>query len=120
MNENKYSWHKIADSINEISWQENGLFEIEVKGKKICLVNKEHQLYACTNKCPHAGGRISDGYVDAKGDIVCPLHRYRFSLENGRNTSGEGYFLKTYKIEERENGIYIGIEESKGILGWLG
>jgi hypothetical protein len=30
-------------------------------------------------------------------------------MENGRNTSGEGYYLKTYPIEIREDGIYIGL-----------
>jgi 3-phenylpropionate/trans-cinnamate dioxygenase ferredoxin subunit len=32
-------------------------------------------------------------------------------MENGRNTSGEGYFLKTYPLETREDGIYAGMEE---------
>ena len=47
--------------------------------------------------------------MDALGNIVCPLHRYKFSIKNGRNTSGEGYFLKTFAIEVREDGIFVGI-----------
>ena len=37
----------------------------------------------------------------------------------GRNTSGEGYFLKAYPIETRADGIYIGLEESSffGLFG---
>jgi 3-phenylpropionate/trans-cinnamate dioxygenase ferredoxin subunit len=41
---------------------------------------------------------------------VCPLHRYRFSLANGRNTSGEGYFLKTYPVKEDDDGVWVGLE----------
>ena len=103
-------WHKIAESRIELfSDTSNNLVEIEVAGKKICLVNNHEILYSCNAKCPHAGGKMVDGYIDALGNIVCPLHRYKFDIQKGRNTSGEGYFLKTYPIEEREEGIFVGI-----------
>jgi len=50
---------------------------------------------------------MADGFVDGMGQVVCPLHRYRFNIKNGRNTSGEGYYLKTYPLEQRADGIYI-------------
>ncbi|MFT3845811.1 MAG: Rieske 2Fe-2S domain-containing protein [Lacibacter sp.] len=111
--EKKYNWHKIADHINELPWQENQLCEIELKGKHICLAQYNSKVSACAAKCPHAGGYLSDGYIDAVGNIVCPLHRYKFSLQTGRNSSGEGYFLTTYPVEEREDGLYLGIEDKK-------
>lgn len=114
----KLHWHKIADSRDEIHFPENGLMEIDVVGKKICLTLHKAQLYACTAKCPHAGGSMSGGYVDAVGNIVCPLHRYKFSIQNGRNTSGEGYYLKTFPLEERADGIFVGFEENN-LFGWL-
>jgi nitrite reductase/ring-hydroxylating ferredoxin subunit len=76
------------------------------------------RVLACAHKCPHAGGAMADGFVDALGNIVCPLHRYKFSLQNGRNTSGEGYYLKTHPVQLRENGVFVGIEEKKGLFGW--
>lgn len=109
-------WKKIAESRTELFQAENNLAEVEVDGKLVCVVMHEEKLKACAAKCPHAGGKMASGYIDALGNIVCPLHRYKFSLENGRNISGEGYFLKIYKIEEREDGIFIGIEEKKGCL----
>ena len=82
--------------------------------KAVCVALAGDQLKACAAKCPHAGARMSEGYIDALGNIVCPLHRYKFSLSGGRNVSGEGYFLKIYRIEEREDGIFLGIEEKNG------
>ncbi|HET9055554.1 MAG TPA: Rieske 2Fe-2S domain-containing protein [Chitinophagaceae bacterium] len=120
MSEKKYSWYKVSDSVSEILWGENNLAEIEIKGKKICIGKMNDKLFACTNKCPHAGGRLVNGYVDAQGNIVCPVHRYRFNTTTGRNTSGEGYYLKTYVVQEREDGVYIGIEEGKSFFEWLG
>ncbi len=116
--EKKYTWHKIASSREELHFGENGMLEIRAGDKTICVVQHKEALYGCAAKCPHAGGRLAEGYTDALGNIVCPLHRYRFSLANGRNTSGEGYFLKTYPIELREDGVYAGIEEKKSLFGW--
>lgn len=114
----KYNWHKIADSIAEISFGENGLAQIEVSGKQICIAHKNKTISACTYKCPHAGGLMTNGYIDAMGNIVCPLHRYKFSLQSGRNISGEGYFLKTFPIEDRLEGVFVGIEENN-LINWL-
>ena len=50
--------------------------------------------------------------MDGAGNIVCPVHHYRFNIKNGRNTSGEGYFLKTFRVQVREEGIFIEIADS--------
>ncbi len=111
----EYTWHKITASIQELHFPENKLIEIEVAGKMVCISTHNETIRACAHKCPHAGGRLANGYLDALGNIVCPLHRYKFSLENGRNVSGEGYFLANYPIEKRKDGIYIGFK--KNIFG---
>ncbi len=113
-----YKWYKIADALEEINFSKEGLVEIEVNNKRVCIALKNENLFACANKCPHSGGGMAHGYIDALGNIVCPLHRYKFSLDNGRNVSGEGYFLKNYPIEIRESGIFIGFEETS-MFSWL-
>ena len=115
--DNKYTWHKIATAESELIFSSNNLLQIEVAGKKICLA-KGKKLYACAAKCPHAGGIISEGFLDDVDNVICPLHRYKFCLNNGRNVSGEGYYLKTYPVKSNANGIFIGIEEG-GFLSWL-
>lgn len=108
-------WHKIADSRNEFHWPSNNLLVVDVNGKTITLAMRDNKLFACAYKCPHASGILAEGFVDATGNIVCPLHRYKFDLKNGRNVSGEGYYLKVYAVEERAEGIFLGFEES----GWV-
>lgn len=114
----KITWHKLAETRAAIPWQGNDMTIVEVAGKKITLVLFNDRLYAVAHKCPHAGGIMADGYIDVTGNITCPLHRYKFSLQNGRNVSGEGYYLKTFAVEEREDGIYVGLETA-GLFGWL-
>ena len=117
-NNKKYKWHKIANDNSEFNFPLSGLLEIQVGEKKVCIVKGKDDLYACASKCPHAGGIIADGFIDALNNVVCPVHRYKFNLQNGRNVSGEGYYLKIYPVEQREDGVYIGIEISS-FLNWL-
>ncbi len=107
------NFYKIAESLSELTLSPNGLAEVEVNGKSICIALHNNTLHACAAKCPHAGAAMAQGYVDGLGNIVCPLHRYKFSLQNGRNTTGEGYFLKSYQVEFRPDGVFVGFEEHK-------
>lgn len=103
------TWHKIANNISEINFNSNGLAELEIAGKTICVATHNNQLFACTQKCPHAGALLAEGYLDAIGNLVCPLHKYKFSVTNGRNVSGEGYYLKTFPVKIMENGVFVQI-----------
>lgn len=99
------TWIKLADAVETIPFNAEGLASVAVNGKPVCLILHKDKLSACAAQCPHAGGTMAGGYVDGKGNIVCPLHGYRFSVANGR--SSEGYFLKIYKVEERADGVYV-------------
>ena len=113
-----YTYHKIADSIEEIDFSPEGLAQITVAGKDICIAKYHEELFGCAAKCPHAGGTLTNGYLDAAGNITCPLHRYKFSLATGRNISGEGYFLRVFPVQKRDDGIYAGIPDA-GMFSWL-
>lgn len=115
----QYTWYKIADQIEELDFAANSIALTEANGKKICIGKFKEHIFAFAHKCPHAGGIMSDGYIDALGNVVCPVHRYKYDMQNGRNTSGEGYYLKNWPVELRENGVFVGMEESGGIFGWL-
>ncbi|MEO6721362.1 MAG: Rieske 2Fe-2S domain-containing protein [Ferruginibacter sp.] len=114
----EYKWFKIAETIEELAFSSAGFVEVEVNDKKICIARYKDLVFACTAGCPHAGGRLAEGYIDATGNITCPLHRYKFNLQNGRNVSGEGYFLKTFPIEVTNEGVFVGFKENN-LLNWL-
>ena len=105
-----YKWVKIAGDPGELDFSAGGIAEVQAGGKTICITRFNNTLHACAAKCPHAGGDMRQGFLDANGHIVCPVHRYKFDTANGRNVSGEGYFLTTYPIEIKSDGIYVGIK----------
>src|SRR5258706_15986693 len=119
MAEKKYTWHKIAEHMNELRFTDNNIAVANMNGKKICIAKFKEKIFAFAYQCPHAGGILADGYIDALGNIVCPQHRYKYDMMNGRNISGEGYYLKHWPVELREDGVFVGVEESGGLFGWL-
>ena len=112
MDDKKRNWIRIAESVAELIIPTNGVIEVDANGKIICVAQQGEQLFAFAQKCPHAGGYFVHGSVDAAGNVVCPLHRYKFCVKNGRNVSGEGYYLKHWPVEIREDGVYVGMESS--------
>lgn len=112
MKEKKITWHRIAENIDDLDFATNKIAVIELKGKNICIGKAGSGVFAFAYKCPHAGGILADGYIDALGNIVCPVHRYKYDLKNGRNISGEGYYLKHWPVDLRQDGVYVGLEET--------
>jgi 3-phenylpropionate/trans-cinnamate dioxygenase ferredoxin subunit len=103
-------WVKVAESLGEISFGANQLAETMADDKRICIGKYKEELFAFAAKCPHASGAFINGFVDALGNVVCPLHRYKFCMKNGRNVSGEGYYLKHWPVAIKEDGVYVGLE----------
>jgi 3-phenylpropionate/trans-cinnamate dioxygenase ferredoxin subunit len=110
MSATEMHWVLVTDAPLSLDWPDNQLLDLEVDGKKITLAKFKEGYFAFAQKCPHASGRMAQGYINPLGQVVCPLHRYAFDMKNGRNTTGEGYFLKTYPVERRPNGLFIGFK----------
>jgi nitrite reductase/ring-hydroxylating ferredoxin subunit len=109
--EKKYKWFRLADTDDPLT-DEKEIIVRQINNKQVCITRFDNQLYAFAYKCPHSGGILADGEIDRKGNIICPLHRYEFNIKNGFNSSGEGFYLSTYPVETRADGIYIGFQQS--------
>lgn len=107
-----YHWIKIFENETDFkNYIQPGTFVLfELRGEKICVTRTEKGVFAVQDKCPHNGASLSKGFCSKNNEVVCPLHRYSFDLESGKATSGGAYALKTYPIEQRENGVFIGIK----------
>ena len=107
MPESRYHWHPLPSEL--LRSLDNGcMLELEVGGKRFCITRHEDRFYAVYHACPHASGRLSEGRITQKGEVVCPRQGYRFRLDNGFNSSGEGYRLPTYPMRCNEDGWELG------------
>ena len=98
-------WHKIPDIQNP---QKPFIKKVKAGGKSICLVGYEGKIYAISATCPHAGAELSGGWCK-DGKIICPFHRYSYSLETGKGDPGQNDYVDTYPVEIREDGVYVGV-----------
>ena len=125
MGTKKYKWHKVAEAAADLQWTAGDVTEVEVEGKKLCVARSGsgasgsgagEEWFGFAHTCPHAGAPMTDGYVAGGCNIVCPVHNLKFNLKNGRDVNGEGYTLKTYPVEVREDGVWLGVEEVSGFF----
>ncbi len=114
----KLKWHKVADKETDIQWSAGQIGEVEINGKKICIAKGKDGWYGFADTCPHAGAPMIDGYITGGCQVVCQVHQLKFNLKNGRDVNGEGYTLKTYPVEARPDGIFVGLEEG-GLFKWF-
>jgi 3-phenylpropionate/trans-cinnamate dioxygenase ferredoxin subunit len=56
---------------------------VSVNGREILLAKVGDKYYAADNRCPHMGGKLSQGKLE--GTVVtCPLHGSQFDLSDGQ------------------------------------
>jgi 3-phenylpropionate/trans-cinnamate dioxygenase ferredoxin component len=103
-------WIKIFNSTAEARTRiQPGQPQLIIIGQvRICLARMDNVFYAVGDRCSHNGESLSKGKINFLGEIVCPWHGYRFSLQSGR--CAENYpDIPTYPTLENEDGFFIGI-----------
>jgi nitrite reductase/ring-hydroxylating ferredoxin subunit len=62
------------------SWIGKDLPAIHRDGQEYFLLGHRDALYLIANRCPHRGGPLKFGFINAADEIVCPLHRGAFPI----------------------------------------
>ena len=105
------NWVKIFDTIEmakeAVPIQTGRL--IKIGDLKICLIHHHHGFSAMTDRCPHMGASLSKGIVNYLGEIICPLHEYRFSSKTGEEDRHRCDAVKTYAVKIELEGVFIGL-----------
>ena len=106
-------------NINEL--EDGTMKEVLAQGREILLARVADKYYAADNRCPHMGGRLSQGKLE--GTVVtCPLHDSQFDLGSGqvvRWLKGSGLISKIGEAlkSPRPLGIYnVKVEENKILI----
>lgn len=81
---------------------------IEASGLRVALFRDGTQVVALVDRCPHAGGSLGQGWVE-DGEVVCPLHRWRFRLGDGRCTTMRGEGVHRFPVELRGDDVWVRI-----------
>lgn len=78
-----------------------------VDGRVIAVFRqRDGQLFATQNVCPHRGGPLADGIIGA-GKVICPLHARQFDLKTGASVGGDCCAIQTYPIRVEGSEIIL-------------
>ncbi len=111
----------------EVGWsgelEDGTMKEVLVRGREVLLARVGDSYYAANNRCPHMGGKLSQGKLE--GTVVtCPRHGSQFDLRGGqvvRWLKGSGLVsmvgkalksprpLATYNVKVEDDKILIEI-----------
>ena len=70
---------------------------VRAKGEEMAVFKIDGQLYGIQNICPHEGGQLCNGWIE-NGEVVCPLHRYRFDLKTGACSTDPKLRVKVFRL----------------------
>lgn len=79
---------------------------LEVEGLGLALFREGGRIHALLGRCPHANGPLGRGWIE-EGEVVCPLHYWRFRLDDGRCTSVRGEAVHAFRCEVRGDEVWV-------------
>lgn len=80
----------------------------EVEGNSIAVFNVDGKLYAIDDSCPHQGSSLAMGSLE--GCVVtCRSHGMKVNVIAGQGT---GMDVRSFPVESRPDGLYVGLETS--------
>jgi thiamine pyrophosphate-dependent acetolactate synthase large subunit-like protein/nitrite reductase/ring-hydroxylating ferredoxin subunit len=100
-------WHKAAE-VGELG--EGRVKSVALGTTTVALTRFEGCYAAIDNRCPHQGGPLGEGSIE-KGYLRCPWHGWDYHPTTGKPPGGYDDGVATFEVEEREDGIYVCLEE---------
>ena len=107
------NWYKVAE-LEELP--EGRVKTVTASIHSMALTHVDGAYYAMENRCPHQGGPLGEGSIEAGKDgscmLRCPWHGWDFDPKTGLPPGGhEDTGQQMFPVETREDGIYVGVEK---------
>lgn len=100
------TWVRVAPS-SEIAPDKG--FSVNVGDNALAVYRIGRELFAVEDICPHAGGLLSEGFLD--GDkIECPLHQALFHIPTGKcMASPADRDLTTFAVKIEGDSVFVDV-----------
>jgi nitrite reductase/ring-hydroxylating ferredoxin subunit len=79
---------------------------VEIAGKAIALYNVDGALFATDNTCPHRGGPLGEGELDA-GVITCPWHGFQYDVKSGKCLTNPALGISCHAVRRDGDNILV-------------
>ncbi len=107
--DNRLLWYKVLQSKSDLI--EGRVITVNAGEKQIALSHFEGKICAIDNHCPHQRGPLGEGSIE-NGILRCPWHGWDFHPCSGK-APGFDDGVDDYPVEERNDGIYVGVLEEE-------
>lgn len=77
-----------------------------ISGARLCVGRSGETHFAIDDTCPHAGGSLAEGLVDADL-VICPLHAYGFEILTGTCIDEPHCSVKAYPVRVEEGVLQV-------------
>jgi len=103
-----------------------GVDEIPVGGSKafkveqrvVAIFNRDGDLFAIDDMCPHMGASLSDGHLDGK-EVTCPWHAWSFDICDGSWCDNRTLKIDTFSVRVVGDRIEVSAEPNPKAEGDL-
>ena len=104
---------------SELTWFRVGSADIIDVGEVTVVQAGHHALAlsktdqgwgAIANRCPHQGGPLGEGLIEGSW-LICPWHGWEYDPQSGETPGPFDDKVDSFDVEERSDGIYIGVTE---------
>jgi nitrite reductase (NADH) small subunit len=102
------AWHTLSPASRI---REGQLACFEIAGRRLVIGRSARGYFALDDACPHAGGSLSEGLLDA-GTVVCPIHGYAYDVVTGEGLD-DGAEVRVHPCELDGDVLRIRIEEDE-------
>lgn len=76
---------------------------------KVCIASFNGNYFAFEYLCPHQKEPLKNAKITPYGEVVCPLHEYRFSLSLGNESKNRCSALNLFKLYIKGDSVYLEI-----------
>jgi thiamine pyrophosphate-dependent acetolactate synthase large subunit-like protein/nitrite reductase/ring-hydroxylating ferredoxin subunit len=108
-------WHKV---LSKDELPEGRVTSVTCHNRTLCMARYKGEYGALNNKCPHQGGPLGEGSIE-NGLLRCPWHGWDYDPITGK-APGFDDGVETFPIEEREDGIYVGLPQEQAHINTVG
>lgn len=82
---------------------------VEVRGRRLTLVNVDGRFHAIDDACPHRGSSLGEGFLD--GCVLhCPLHGWGFDVTTGACDVRPDKPVRTHPVSVRDGKVWVELD----------
>ena len=81
-----------------------------LNGRRIAVFNVGGEFFALDDDCPHRGGPLGSGWVDADAcQVTCPLHGWAFDLKTGAGVTAPARPVRSHPVRVVDGKVEVAV-----------